>query len=91
LGVGILVRQEKHTEGKSTVDLGQIEKKLNEQMANESFRKEFFGDPVATLRREGLVIPHEKEVVLKELVSGIKSPETALANGGIGISITIRF
>ena len=50
------------------IDLGLIEKRLN---SDADYRARFFKDPVAVLLTEGLSIPFEKQIKLRQRVAQI--------------------
>jgi hypothetical protein len=94
-------RESKHKAEKERQikDFDRIEKQLNIKMKDEAFRRELFSDPVKILKREGVVLPVDKEKSLIQFMENVRiSPEAAKMatsvmgpkkgeNAAIGISI----
>ena len=51
-------------------NLGQLEDRLNRDPA---FRRQFLADPVAVLRKEGLLLSFSQESALKEAVANMRA------------------
>lgn len=58
----------------AALDLGKLEERLNDKMANDEFKQAFFKDPAGTLKSEGLILPSDKEKTLIELVKRLNMP-----------------
>lgn len=85
--------------------LQQVEANINEKLLNCAFRDELFRNPIETLKREGVVLPPDREQAILEFFQNAKVPPDAnlrvasdlastpgdLRAIRIGISIGIRF
>ena len=57
--------------------LQEIEAKINDKLSNCAFRDELFKNPIETLKREGVVLPPEREKAILEFFQNVKVPEDA--------------
>lgn len=79
---------------KPTVDLGDLQKRIND---DPKFFEKFIGDPVATLKKEGLKLSPEMAKDLQGFIQKSKKPKdasrlaAAAASPRISIRIVIPF
>lgn len=79
-------------------ELSKVEERLNQRLASREFRKQLFDNPVKVLRKEGIVLPKDKERSITDLFKSAKVPAdkdlrvgSSAAAPGIFIYIAIRF
>ncbi len=68
------------SKGRVICDLNDLQNKLNEHMRDESFRQQLSKDPIETLRREGVILPKEKEQDINEF---FRSQATAVTGSSL--------
>lgn len=77
--------------------LDKIEERLNEKLSSKKFREELFNNPIDVLKKEGILLPKDKEESIIEFFKSVSIPPEAVIGAnvarrpGIGIGITIRF
>jgi hypothetical protein len=77
--------------------LDKIEKRLNEKLYIKEFREGLLKDPIDVLKKEGIILPKDKEKSTIDFFKSVSVPPEAVIGAnvsrapGIGIGITVRF
>ncbi len=81
-------KEEGKIESRDVVDIGkiqeqlgkldEIEKRLNEKLYSKEFREALFKSPIDVLRREGIVLPRDKEKTIIEFFKDVNVPPDAM-------------
>jgi hypothetical protein len=66
------------------IDLGNLEKRLN---GDQKLRHDFLTDPVATLRREGVILSLEQEQRLREATVRARAARSNVSGASLGGSV----